>query len=497
MAPSDAPLSFGGRVTLIVPTALVWALTPLSWVLVPYHHLVLSDSQRVAWTSRYWYLFLLYHAYLDVPFSVFLFWLTKKAQRPKELVHPGPNEMRRIFLECLEVGAKLKERQVGIRKPRTTKTSLTKEEVDEMGAEVMRLKFRQWFRGRPPLSEIYRANAIEWIAWAVADARPEDVVSGSEADILINEGIEWMQHRLHHDFTPGRNPKVESIRLTMDPVRAAHRPVGYYIVCNSVTLLTYAWLLTNGCRYERYGECAYITRGARPDKRSKTSAGLPILFVHGLGIGLGQYLDFLRRFLAQPQPIMILIQPNISTQIFHRHFLHPPSKDEHVASFKAICAAKGYTECTILSHSNGTMVHAWLLRGAKELCRRNVLADAVSFCLWQGDVCYSFLHQPWRETMEVLLGYFVARELGTAHTICRNFIWSDMLLMERDLPRTDPASLQIILAEHDFLVDADAVVAYLHESGISDDCITCVKGAQHGAALIVHEEGMKKVLASL
>lgn len=99
--------------------------------------------------------------------------------------------------------------------------------------------------------------------------------------------------------------------------------------------------------------------------------------------------------------------------------------------------------------------------------------------------------------MEVLLGYFVARELGTAHTICRNFIWTDMCLQIFEIPSIDPERFQVILGEKDFLIDSAAVVEYLHEQGVSDESITCIKGAQHGAALIAPQEGMKKVLASL
>lgn len=295
MAPSNAPLSLGGMITMIIPAGLVWALTPFSWILVPLHHFYFTSATRHHLNGQFWYQFLIYHAYFELPFSIFLLHLSRKAQKHKKLEHAPVSEMRKLFLDCLEVGAKTQERQVGVRKSRTTRTTMTRDEVDQIRGQAMATKFRQWFVGRPKLEEIKMDNAREWVAWAIADKAPKDVDPKSEEGQLIEEGMGWLQHRMHVDFEKGYNPDVKAIRLTMDPVRTAHRPFGYYVVCNSVTFLTYAWLWIMGCRFEKFGECSYITREGKPIKRNTSSgkkstegAGLPIFFVHGLGIGIGQ-----------------------------------------------------------------------------------------------------------------------------------------------------------------------------------------------------------------
>jgi len=49
----------------------------------------------------------------------------------------------------------------------------------------------------------------------------------------------------------------------------------------------------------------------------------------------------------------------------------------------------------------------------------------------QCDVCYSFAYRRMHSAIDLLLGYFVARELGVAHTIFRDFQWSVGAISQR------------------------------------------------------------------
>jgi hypothetical protein len=157
-------------------------------------------------------------------------------------------------------------------------------------------------------------------------------------------------------------------------------------------------------------------------------------------------------------------------------------------------------------------VHGWVARGAPEICGRHVIVDPVSFRLWEGKTCYAFLARQWVTGVEVLLGYFVARELSIATTICRQFNWSDMAreciasAIERpeadfpsavwahDLPSHTPEDLQLVFGEHDMLIDVPASVEYLKDAGVPDACITVVPKYQHGKSLFFDAEGMDIVL---
>lgn len=116
------------------------------------------------------------------------------------------------------------------------------------------------------------------------------------------------------------------------------------------------WLRLKGFKREAHGECEFLVLPAKNDHGKGASySSRPILFLHGLGIGLGQYAVFARRLVRYQAGVVILLQPHISVVIWHRHFLHAPSRQAHVRYIDGCLEAHGFSDITILSHSNGTM----------------------------------------------------------------------------------------------------------------------------------------------
>ena len=62
-----------------------------------------------------------------------------------------------------------------------------------------------------------------------------------------------------------------------------------------------------------------------PAKWDATTSPRPIVFLHGLGLGLLQYHGFLSQILESftDRPILVPLQPQVSQDIFHPHFLKP------------------------------------------------------------------------------------------------------------------------------------------------------------------------------
>ena len=62
-----------------------------------------------------------------------------------------------------------------------------------------------------------------------------------------------------------------------------------------------------------------------PAEWDATSSPRPIVFLHGLGLGLLQYHVFLSHLLETftDRPILVPLQPQVSQDIFHPLFLKP------------------------------------------------------------------------------------------------------------------------------------------------------------------------------
>lgn len=471
---------------------LVYSITPLSWFTVLWRYYrtgsILSLPHGV--TFKIWYC----QSLAEVAFSIYFQYLMWRGSQRLPPPKVDGETLSRLITKCLMVGLPKEQQEQSETggKDLFGLPALQSRRIDEVEASTVQRRLQIWFHFAP-LEDIYADNLREWLSWAFASRPLEDVKADKEMSMLIDEGLEMIKHRLNWTgLKEGYNPNVRAIRLTLDEMRVLSRPLGYYVVCNGTTHAVMAWMrLFHGFRLEKSGQCSFLVK--RPTTSTKKERDLPVLFMHGLGIGIGQYIAFLKRLVKHEDGVVILVQPHISGDITHPNFLNPPSKDEQADATASLLRRLDMPKVTTLSHSNGTMVLGWLLRSYPEVCAKNILVDPVSFRLWEGSVCYSFVYRRWITFIEVLLGYFVARELGTARTIGRNFQWSDMCLWVDDFISIHPDNFHVVFGEKDLLVDVPSCVAYLRESGIPDECITVVPDYQHGKALMFEGTGMQLV----
>lgn len=103
-----------------------------------------------------------------------------------------------------------------------------------------------------------------------------------------------------------------------------------------------------------------------------SSGARPLLFLHGLGLGFAQYEAFVNK-LAHPdkttspassRPLLILLQPSISMNLFHPRHLKPPTRVETVSGIEALLHRYGWDKggVDIVSHSMGTIIHGWIVK---------------------------------------------------------------------------------------------------------------------------------------
>ncbi|EPQ28870.1 uncharacterized protein PFL1_03672 [Pseudozyma flocculosa PF-1] len=292
----------------------------------------------------------------------------------------------------------------------------------------------------------------------------------------------------HHD--EASSPRLRMMRLTVDPVRVSGRPLASYVVTNTLSHLVIRKAIGGGFKRKIEGRLPYLLRVPKAWD-AKTSKAPPLIFLHGLGIGLAQYASLVDFFLASPvfqdRPVLILLQPNISQAIHSSSFLSPFGHHETTAAFRRIIASNGWHESgiTVLSHSYGSLVHSWLLKSLGTLVRRSCFVDPVCFQLWVPHVCGNFLYKRVETPIELLMRYFVARELGTANTLCRYFQWSSSLLWPDEIPNlTDASKTRFYLAEHDAILHAGETREYLFEMGLPARCLFFGEGKVHGEMLM-------------
>lgn len=202
---------------------------------------------------------------------------------------------------------------------------------------------------------------------------------------------------------------------------------------------------------------------------SKTK--LPILFIHGIGIGLFPYIDFLADLNSasgiedgilddQVGIIAIEILP-VSSRITHPAM----SKSAMSAEIAAILAHHGWDKVVVVSHSYGTVIATHLLKtpSAAHLVGPMVLIDPVCILLHLPDVAYNFTRRKPRRANEHQLYYFASMDMSVSHTLSRHFFWSENILWKEDL---DGRNVTVSLSGKDLIVDTESVGRYMTSGNV-------------------------------
>jgi pimeloyl-ACP methyl ester carboxylesterase len=235
---------------------------------------------------------------------------------------------------------------------------------------------------------------------------------------------------------------------------------------------------------------------------------LPILFIHGIGIGLLPYIPFLRDLVQQDPDVGILAIEILP--ICMRITAPPLDRDAMCAAITRILHAHGLHRVVLAGHSYGTAVSAHLLRrqwdsvnpqrttttqthestneyhngdaaaGSSDLIAATLLIDPIPFLLHYPAVAYNFVYRQPRHANEWQLWYFASREPDTARALSRHFFWFECILFREDVlgatsgrgrepaageqqlaKKNKPMPITVSLSGRDQIIDARAVHAYL------------------------------------
>jgi pimeloyl-ACP methyl ester carboxylesterase len=203
---------------------------------------------------------------------------------------------------------------------------------------------------------------------------------------------------------------------------------------------------------------------------------LPIVFIHGIGIGLYPYVDFLKELNSasgvenggvdnQVGIIAIEIMP-VSFRITHEAL----GKEEICGEIQAIVEHHSFGEYVLVAHSYGTAVATYMLKSARTANQIGpvVLIDPITILLHLPDVAYNFTRRKPVAANEHQLYYFASMDMGVSHTLARQFFWSDVIVWKKDL---GDRRVTFSLAQRDLIVNTEAVGRYL----ASSDCDSTVQ----------------------
>ncbi|KAF7795762.1 hypothetical protein EIP86_006929 [Pleurotus ostreatoroseus] len=273
-----------------------------------------------------------------------------------------------------------------------------------------------WFFS-PSSSEMRRDNAVEWLLWALFSSTRDNRLDEWKEEI---EGyIEVIERLLGHELQDGYNDSINAFVET-----SPHPSLAYWY---------------------------------RPH-RSKTKR--PIVFFHGIGIGLWTYVQFFRDILRADPDVGIIAFEDLSVSM--RISPPPLRREELLDALPVVLDHHRFDKFVLMGHSYGTVVQAHIMR-SPELAQRVtswLFIDPIPFLLHQPAVAYNFVYRQPQTANEWQLWYFASRDPDIARVLARYFFWTENILFKEDLVGR---RVGVVVGGCDQIVDAEELRRYLTE----------------------------------
>ncbi|KAI8816126.1 uncharacterized protein EV422DRAFT_501600 [Fimicolochytrium jonesii] len=324
-----------------------------------------------------------------------------------------------------------------------------------------------WFLGANYYS-IKKENIKTWVAWAFMD---QDLETLDEEKVdEVEKLVSTIERYSHHSFPPGRNDNIRCIRLNIDAMQTTHRPWIYYAVCKGIGAIAHICVRALGY-YQRSirltgtaGDVA--TFWYRPATRPAHPSAVPVVFIHGIGIGFCQYLAILAQ-LPRNVPVYLLEWAHVSMQLSEE----VPTIEHTLELISCVLTLDSVARACFVAHSLGTVAVSWIIHSSQHssLVASAVLLDPVNLLLCDPKVAFNFLYRTPANSLELAMNYFVSREMYIANALSRHFHWSRNIMFYDDLPKCENGLTNVVmLSDLDSIVPSERVKAYLEASAAAE-----------------------------
>lgn len=310
-----------------------------------------------------------------------------------------------------------------------------------------------WFLSDEPvcLEALSTADVDDWLGRNFFEKERLDEVEVAEV-VQMRREIEEM---LGHTFFEGPRTAVTPIAPPVDPVKVRQHPLVLYAILAVFRRLDHVGLKALG--FERRA-LTHLVCWSRPGDQSKA----PVVFAHGLGVGLPPYATFVRRLAAEDptRPLVLLELPAVSTTLNAKPL---PSGRALAAEVAAAVDAVSPKPCAFVAHSFGSALAAFLARYQPKRIQGLVLVEPICLLL---QLAKSTKRVFYDDDVPPLLS-IVATDPGNALSIKRRFSWQEALLLAETLNDQLQAPSAVFLADKDQIVPSDEIAAYLDDAAQS------------------------------
>ncbi|MEW5313243.1 MAG: hypothetical protein WDW38_004827 [Sanguina aurantia] len=231
--------------------------------------------------------------------------------------------------------------------------------------------------------------------------------------------------------------------------------------------------------------------GAQSEEMGGTAEALPIVFAHGVGMGLLPYLCFMISLAATGRPILAFEFKHIS----QRWCRAVPSPNTLAIAMMEVLRQHGYHRAAFVGHSFGTAVLSRVLQAHPASIAHLTLLDPIVFNMFLPGLLRNFMYrvlgaQGLLSLPKDCLLLGVARELHCSASVCRRMDWANTNLYANMVPE----NCLVVLSGMDELLPAHQLQRWLQDH--TPATVMFHPHLSH-AALLLDVEWMDQILAAI
>ncbi|ETN39813.1 uncharacterized protein HMPREF1541_06039 [Cyphellophora europaea CBS 101466] len=354
---------------------------------------------------------------------------------------------------------------------------------------------QMYFYGAP-VESLGREDVKRWLRWRLWGRY--SLHGGKETEgLMVDEGeleeyVQYTEEVLGHEFPEGATGN-EGLVVREEPVRLVRRPLMWYGIIGIVDTIAFVGMWWRG--FSLYARSAESVRSfpLRPlsvlgkkspsgafsywyrehTKKARENGHLPMLFVHGIGVGLHFYLPFLKDLMLSPRQQGVGMIALEVLPVCNRITAPLPPSEQIAEEVLSILQYHNWENCVLVTHSYGSALAAHMFRHAEAKARIGpmILVDPVAFSFHPPDVAWNFLRRQPTTASEWQLWYFASMDSDVARTLTRNFRWLESSLWREDLDlhfnqagRTKDTRVTVFLSGQDIITDVNTLGTYLSRS---------------------------------
>eukprot|EP00210_Caulerpa_lentillifera_P006166 g5891.t1 len=366
-----------------------------------------------------------------------------------------------------------------------------------------------WFRGAA-FSDVKRENMLDLLAYGFwYKSRKEMNEAGMEK--VPEEMLSQFENQLGVKFQDGYNSKIAFMAHLWEDLNAVYRPLGFYILTELSGVLCGNILVAQGFQRKPLGKhyCQYTFPGASsfrkqttfdsrrvPRRLSVTGKALPeskpIVFLHGVGLGVLPYLDFIASLVCTGHSLVVIEYRHVAMRLC----TEVPSCQEVAATVITAMNTLDISDACFVAHSYGTFILSRIVKAYPERVHSCCFLDPVCLGMFMPQLLSMFVYQPART--DSIVNYIrdgvrlcVSRELGISTSMARRFAWTEVNLWPDDLP---PNRSLVVFSGRDVLVPSGPVIDILSKSANKNEVkLMLHEELSHGEFMILSDWKIKIV----